>query len=175
MAGTTADKQAIRAQYEAWPYPSVPLLASLPSTHPWELHAAWLWDRAGSGPAPERPRIWVTGCGTFQPYVFGLANPRAGIVATDVSGRSLQVARTRCRLRRMRHVAFGLADLDDPASWPEGTFDVIECYGVLMNLPDPGRALRQLGERLSERGVLRLMVYPQFSRARIFQIQRLAR
>ena len=33
-----AKSTAMRAQYGAWPYPQVPLLASLPSTHPWELH-----------------------------------------------------------------------------------------------------------------------------------------
>lgn len=175
MPPVPASPAAIRAQYERWPYPRVPLLASLPSTHPFELHAAWLWDRCGSGPAPARPRVWIAGCGTMQPYVFGIANPKAEITATDLSQRSLDLARTRCRLRRMAHVGFAWADLDDPATWPEGEFDLIECYGVLMNLPDPARTLRQLASRLTPRGVLRLMVYPWFSRARICQIQRLAR
>lgn len=85
----------MRAQYGAWPYPHVPLLASLPSTHPFELHASWLWDRAGSGPAPARPRIWIAGCGTFQPYAFAVANPQAEIVAGDLSEPSLAVARDR--------------------------------------------------------------------------------
>ena len=60
--------RAMKAQYGAWPYPQIPLLASLPSTHPFELHASWLWDRSGSGPAPAEPRIWVAGCGTFQQF-----------------------------------------------------------------------------------------------------------
>ncbi|MBK8101089.1 MAG: methyltransferase domain-containing protein [Planctomycetes bacterium] len=165
----------VKQQYEAWPYPHVPLLASVPSTHPWQLHTAWLWDRSGSGVAPERPRIWIAGCGTFQPYVFGLANPRADILATDLSERSLQIARRRCALRRMRHVRFSGCDLTAPSTWPDGTFDLIECYGVLMNLPDPTATLRALGERLTPGGVLRVMVYPHWSRARVFQIQRLAR
>ena len=69
--------QVLRTQYEAWPYPQVPLLAALPSTHPFELHVDWLWYRAGSGPAPSRPRIWIAGCGTFQPYALAVANPHA--------------------------------------------------------------------------------------------------
>ncbi|MBM4063297.1 MAG: class I SAM-dependent methyltransferase [Planctomycetes bacterium] len=165
----------LRAQYEAWPYPQVPLLGSLPSTHPWELHADWLWDRAGSGRAPARPRVWIAGCGTFEPYPWALANPRAEIVATDFAQSSLAIAARRCRLHGQRHVAFPAADLADPPTWPAGRFDVIECYGVLMNLADPLAALQGLRERLTERGVLRLMVYPHWSRARIFQIQRLAR
>lgn len=165
----------MRAQYEAWPYPRVPLLASLPSTHPFELHTSWLWDRCGSGPAPERPRIWLAGCGTFQPYAFAVANPKAEIVATDLSETSLSLARRRCRWHGQRHVQFAPVDLDEPSSWPAGKFDLIECYGVLMNVSDPLATLRGLAARLTKRGVLRLMVYPHWSRARVFQLQRLAR
>jgi SAM-dependent methyltransferase len=166
---------AMRAQYGAWPYPKVPLLAALPSTHPYELHVDWLWDRAGRGPGPTRPRIWIAGCGTFQPYAFGVANPHADIVATDLSEPSLAVAQRRCRLHRQRHVQFAPVDLDEPSSWPAGEFDLIECYGVLMNVADPLATLRGLACKLTPNGVLRLMVYPHWSRQRVFQLQRLAR
>lgn len=166
---------AMRAQYGAWPYPQVPLLAALPSTHPYELHVDWLWDRAGRGPGPTRPRIWIAGCGTFQPYAFGVANPHADIVATDLSEPSLAVAQRRCRLHRQRHVRFAPVDLDEPSSWPAGEFDLIECYGVLMNVADPLATLRGLASKLTPNGVLRLMVYPHWSRQRVFQLQRLAR
>lgn len=165
----------LQAQYEAWPYPQVPLLASLPSTHPFELHCDWLWDRSGSGPAPERPRVWIAGCGTFEPYVFALANPKAEILASDFSRRSLELAARRCRWHGQRQLQFAPVDLSDPGAFPDGPFDLIECYGVLMNLPDPQATLRALQQRLSPRGVLRLMVYPYWSRARVFQIQRVAR
>lgn len=174
MAGSTKS-HLMQAQYAAWPYPHVPLLARLPGSHPFELHMSWLWDRAGSGPAPERPRIWIAGCGTFQPYAFAVANPRAEILATDLSEPSLTIARRRCTLHRQRHVRFQHVDLADETTWPEGTFDLIECYGVLMNLADPLRTLQALRERLAPQGVLRLMVYPQWSRSRVFQLQRLAR
>ncbi|MCC7063486.1 MAG: methyltransferase domain-containing protein [Planctomycetes bacterium] len=172
---TTTKSQVLQTQYEAWPYPQVPLLASLPSTHPWELHTDWLWDRCGSGPAPKRPRIWIAGCGTFEPYAFALANPHAEIVACDLSRTSLAIAKRRCRVHGQRHVQFAPVDLAEPSTWPEGRFDLIECYGVLMNLPDPQATLCALRERLTDRGVLRLMVYPHWSRARVFQIQRVAR
>ncbi|HEB54236.1 MAG TPA: methyltransferase domain-containing protein [bacterium] len=174
MATTTKSRQ-MRRQYGNWPYPQVPLLATLPSTHPWELNVAWLWDRCGSGAAPRRPRIWIAGCGTFQPYAFAVANPRAEIVATDLSEPSLQIARRRCAWHRQKHVAFAPVDLADESTWPDGEFDLIECYGVLMNLPDPAATLRGLRRRLTARGVLRLMVYPHWSRQRVFQVQRLAR
>lgn len=166
--------QRLQDQYEAWPYPQVPLLAALPSTHPWELHVGWLWDRSGSGPAPARPRIWIAGCGTFEPYVFSVANPDADILATDFSRTSLAIAKRRCAVHRRRNVRFAPVDLADESTWPDGEFDLIECYGVLMNLADPAAVLARLRSRLSARGVLRLMVYPQYSRSRVFLVQRLA-
>lgn len=172
----TGTKSAVmQAQYGAWPYPHVPLLASLPSSHPFELHTAWLWDRCGSGAAPQRPRIWIAGCGTFQPYAFAVANPTAEVVATDLAEPSLRIAARRCAVHGRRNVTFRTVDLADEATWPNGTFDVIECYGVLMNLTDPARALRAMRDRLEPRGVLRLMVYPEWSRRRVFQLQRIAR
>jgi hypothetical protein len=167
--------QRLQRQYEAWPYPQVPLLASLPSTHPWELHVSWLWDRSGSGPAPARPRIWIAGCGTFEPYLFSVANPAAEILATDFSRTSLAIAARRCSVHRRRNVRFAPVDLADESTWPDGEFDLVECYGVLMNLADPAGVLARLRTRLTARGVLRLMVYPQYSRSRVFQLQRLAR
>lgn len=171
----TQQSALMQAQYAAWPYPQVPLLASLPSTHPFELHVAWLWDRSGSGEAPAQPRIWIAGCGTFQPYAFAVANPDAEIVATDLSEPSLRIAAKRCRWHGRRSVEFAAVDLACESTWPEGEFDLIECYGVLMNLPDPLATLRALRQRLTPRGVLRLMVYPHWSRQRVFQIQRLAK
>lgn len=167
--------KAMRSQYGAWPYPQIPMLAQLPSTHPWELHVAWLWDRCGSGKAPDAPRIWIAGCGTFQPYAFAIANPRAEIIATDISEPSLAIARRRCAWHARKNVQFAPVDLADESTWPDGEFDLIECYGVLMNLPDPAATLRALGTRLTKRGVLRVMVYPHWSRQRIFQVQRVAR
>jgi SAM-dependent methyltransferase len=172
---STDNLAAVQRQYERWPYPHVPLLALVPSTHPWQLHCDYLFDRCGSGAAPKQPRIWIAGCGTFQPYVFGIANPKADILATDLSEHSLRLAKRRCRVHGLRHVQFAACDLNDPTTWPAGEFDMIECYGVLMNLPNPAATLKALGERLTPRGILRVMVYPQFSRSRIFQLQRLAR
>jgi len=171
MAGT----DDIRTQYEAWPYPQVPLWATLDRRQLWQLNAAWLADRCGRARPTGRPRIWIAGCGTFQPYVIARANPDAEILATDLSGQSLRLARRRCRAHGIRNVRFERLDLTDPQQWPEGSFDVIENYGVLMNLPDPGLVLRQLGEKLTPQGVLRVMVYPHYSRQRVFQLQRAAR
>ncbi len=173
--GAIARQHRIHKQYESWPYPRFPRLVSVPRHHSWELNLDYLRDRCALPAAPARPRIWVAGCGTFQPYTLGLANPTAQILASDLSTASMDIARRRCLWHGLYQVEFQGVDLNDPDTWPEGPFDFIECFGVLMNLNDPAATLRALSERLSPQGILRIMVYPHFSRQRIFQIQRLAR
>ncbi len=165
---------AVRSQYEKWPYPNVPLLARVPASRLWQINAAWIAARAHQ-PVVENPSIWIAGCGTFQPYVFAQANPSSPILATDISQTSLDIARRRCRNHGLRNLTFETLDLSDPSAFPSEQFDLIECYGVLMCLPDPALTLRELAQRLKPGGVLRLMVYPHYGRQRIFQIQRLAK
>ena len=166
---------AVHRQYEAWPYPQVPLVAAVRPQDTWQLSLDYLMDRCGQGRPPARPRIWICGCGTFQPYVLGLANRRARILATDISRPSLRIARRRSLWHGVYGVDYRALDLNRPETWPDGPFSWIECYGVLMNLADPARTLRELANRLDDRGVLRLMVYPQYGRSRVFQIQAVAR
>ncbi len=167
--------QKIRSQYEQWPYPDIPMIGSVRRADTWQINLRYLADRCGVEMPPLRPRILIVGCGTFQPYVFALANPNADILATDISKKSLDIARYRNILHGMTNVHYQLLDLNRPETYPDGPFDYIECYGVLMNLNDPSNVLTELVARLSKNGIVRVMVYPYFSRQRIFQIQRLAR
>ncbi|MEM7201156.1 MAG: class I SAM-dependent methyltransferase [Planctomycetota bacterium] len=153
----------------------MPLLGKVRRHDVWQLSCAYLAHQCDLPAPPAKPRIWVAGCGTMQPYVLGLANPGADLTCTDLSSQSLRIAQRRCRWHGVREPQFAHVDLDDEAQWPDGPFDFIECYGVLMNLRDPLAALRAMRARLAPDGVLRLMVYPHYSRQRVFQIQRLAR
>ncbi len=163
----------IQAQYQQWPYPSVPLWGRVSGLEVFQLHLQHLRARVGL-PAAAEARIWIAGCGTMQPYLLGKANPKAEILATDISTSSLDRARWRCRLNGVARVDFQQVDLEEE-ELPTGPFEWIECYGVLMNLRDPALALRRLADRLAPDGILRLMVYPWFSRRRVFQLQRVAR
>ena len=168
----------VHAQYERWPYPSVSVFARVRARDAWQGQLDYILDRCGqSAPAAgRRPRIWVAGCGTFEAYPFAVANPNARLLATDWSRPSLRVARRRCWLQGVgSRVEFRALDLEDPDAYPDETFDLIICTGVLMNLNDPAAALRRLRSRLEPGGVLRMMVYPQYSRQRVFWIQRIAR
>jgi hypothetical protein len=167
--------QNIFNQYTKWPYPQIPLAGSVRRVDTWQLNLNYLKDRCGLPPPSGKPHILIVGCGTFQPYVFALANPQAKILATDISQKSLNIARLRNRLHGIFSVEYKTLDLNQPSSYPDGPFDFIECYGVLMNLAQPEETLKALAARLADDGIIRMMVYPYFSRYRIFQIQRLAR
>lgn len=169
-------------QYTEWPYPKIPLFAQVPKDQLWQLNHTWLHCRSGlppNLPHTYRPKIWITGAGTFQPYLLAQANPTAEILATDISQTSLDIARRRCSIHRLgqssRQIYFQPLDLNNTDEYPQSEFDWIECYGVLMNLKDPSATLNELSRRLKPTGFLRLMVYPHYGRQRIFQIQRIGR
>lgn len=168
-------KSKVQEQYEAWPYPRMPRVASVPREHLWQIHLNWIRSRCGVAPLKTPSSIWIAGCGTFEPYLFSQANPEAKILATDLSTASLDIARKRIRWHRAKNVELKQLDLNDTLTFPEESFDFIECYGVLMCLPDPLKTLKALASKLKPGGILRLMVYPHYSRQRIFQIQRLAK
>lgn len=163
-----------RPLYERWPYPDIPVVASVAAPDLWQLNLDWMRSEAGLGPVGPRPRVWIAGCGAWQSYPVAIANPSAEILATDVSETSLRLTRRRLGVHLVRNVTTTWQDLDDAGSYPAGPFDWIECFGVLMNLADPARALRGFAERLAPGGIVRLMVYPWFGRRRVFQIARIA-
>lgn len=164
----------VKHQYEKWPYPKVPLIAKLHRDSLWQINLEWMAKRLRLEVSPN-PRIWIAGCGTFQPYTFSRANPTASILATDLSQASLTIAQKRCRFHRITNVEFAPIDLTNPNTYPNEKFDLIECYGVLMSLSDPGRTLKEFSKRLKPNGILRIMVYTHYGRQRIFQIQQMAK
>jgi len=164
----------VKEQYEKFPYPKVPLLAKLHRESLWQINLEWMARRLGREVGPN-PRIWIAGCGTFQPYTFARANPKASILATDLSSESLRQAEKRSRFQGIKNVEFAPIDLNDPLTYPNEKFDLIECYGVLMSLPDPAGVLKEFSKRLKPNGILRVMVYTHYGRQRIFQIQKLSK
>jgi len=167
-------RSPVQNQYEKWPYPAIPLWAKLRPENLWQINVDWIANALGRK-LDQNPSIWIAGCGTFQPYPFSLANPKATILATDFSKASLEKAQTRCRWHRRKNVKFDWVDLNDEATYPNEKFDFIECYGVLMSLKNPEKTLKAFHQRLKPGGILRLMVYTHYGRQRIFQIQKLAK
>jgi SAM-dependent methyltransferase len=171
----------VSAFYDRFPYPGDPLQDGPPPGYNWR----WCVDSARAAargilpPAPaEGHRAWRildAGCGTgvSTDYLCHL-NPGASVLAVDISGGALEVARERIRrsgaaqqVRDLRIEQRSLLDLEG-----EGTFDHINSVGVLHHLRQPEAGLRALAERLAPDGVLHLFLYADGGRWEIHRTQR---
>jgi SAM-dependent methyltransferase len=156
--------EALRRHYEQHPYPRYPLLASLRRKQVRHLSLAGLWQRYNASELPHQARrILIAGCGSFAPYPFSLANPGCPITALDLSAASIKRARLHCLLHLRFNVDFMVGDLLDPGV-AGGPFGLIDAYGVLHHLPDPLAGLLALKQRLTENGLLRVMLYSHGAR-----------
>ncbi len=155
---------AVRHHYERYTYPRYPLLASVRSGSAQHLNLQRLWARYNTDPLPRQQQtILIAGCGSFAPYPFSLANPRAKITALDLSTTNLKRARLHCLLHLRLNVTCRRGDLLDP-DVASGPFSLIDAYGVLHHLPDPGAGLQALRGRLADNGLLRVMLYSHGAR-----------
>jgi SAM-dependent methyltransferase len=176
---STSITQTVRAQYEAYPYPSFPLFLSL---HPQEayashsLFAARLAEFQGYSPATLRetqPHILLAGCGDTYPYLAGRWEPsHHRLTAWDLSSRNLRRAKLRC-LSLFRTIHWRQGDLENPIDTLPTQLAHIDAFGVLHHLAHPPKTLRRFSEALLPGGTLRLMVYNSRSRKWIRQWQKI--
>ena len=123
-------------------------------------------------------RVLVAGGGTgFDTVALGhkLNNTDAEIVYMDFSMTSLEIAQRRAR-------AMGLKNIIWVQSWIEGlnkkglgTFDNIQCSGVLHHLKSPSVGLNVLKDLSMLNGGMDLMVYALKGRIAVYIIQLLMR
>lgn len=147
----------VKGHYETYPYPSYPLFVQ----GRWSDLARV--DLKKWGVHSRSPTLWIAGCGTIAPLMFGRRNPSAQILATDLSQKSLRISRQRCFIYGIHNIEFMQEDL--LTSTRENKFDAIDAYGVIHHTPEPARALEVLVQGLKPGGILRLMVYSADARA----------
>jgi 2-polyprenyl-3-methyl-5-hydroxy-6-metoxy-1,4-benzoquinol methylase len=169
MDEPTAIRQAVKAHYEKYVYPRIPLLASVERCDTYALNLESLWARFnGERLAPEDGRILLAGCGSFSPYPTAVANGSARITALDLSKANLNRARLHTLLHLRLNLAFVEGDLlDAKAILGENRFHFIDCYGVLHHVPDVVPALQSIHSLLREGGISRIMVYSTGARRSI--------
>lgn len=175
---------AVRRQYERFPYPPVSALA-LPRRDQgrglqYERAVELARDRHLADIAPPHHRgirILVAGCGTLEALVVAQAHPHAKeVVALDISHCSLATLRRRLRWARARDWMY-LAPLRgrrtapirivaaDVCRWDDaGDFDFILANNLLHHTEQPGATLQHLADLLKPGGVLRMVTYPAMSR-----------
>jgi SAM-dependent methyltransferase len=111
---------------------------------------------------PLRPKIWIAGCGSNQATLTALKFPRAEILATDISGPSLEVCERNLSQLGVKNVKLVEQTIND-ADYVE-EFDYIICTGVIHHNADPSYPLAKLGAALKPDGILELMVYNYYHR-----------
>jgi SAM-dependent methyltransferase len=173
----------VRSQYEALPYPPCN-----PQDDHKRLVRTWLEDLpminhycfAGKQSFQKGFRALVAGGGTGDATIFlaeQLRDTDAQIVHLDMSGASIALAKERAQIRGLANITWvhdSLLNL--PALAAElGTFDYINCSGVLHHLADPDLGFKALHSVLKDDGAIGLMVYATTGRTGVYQMQELMR
>ncbi|NBC32831.1 MAG: methyltransferase domain-containing protein [Alphaproteobacteria bacterium] len=158
---------AVRAQYEANPYPRWTTLRR-PRPGSWRAGLAGFASPAELAALGPAPAVLIAGCGTGrQAILAALAyGPEADVLAVDLSRASLGYAARMAEHYGIENVRFARADL---LRLPElgRRFAVIECSGVLHHLDDMAAGLRALAACLQPGGLMRLALYSRTARRHV--------
>lgn len=171
----------VRRQYEAYPYPPrdpADEKKYLRPTYHDTLEVQNFYCYGGKRDFRKGFRALVAGGGTGDATIhlaWQLRHTDAEVVHLDISAASLAVARKRARVRGLTNITWVHRSLLELGDLPVGTFDYINCCGVLHHLPDPRRGLAALVAVLDEGGAMALMVYGRYGRTGVYQLQELLR
>lgn len=124
-------------------------------------------------------RVLIAGGGTGDATIH-LAeqlryNESAEIVHLDFSAASIAVAKERAKVRGLTNITWIQESLLKAPDLDLGSFDYINCFGVLHHLDDPDAGLKALTAVLKDEGAMGIMLYGQYGRSSIYQLQELLR
>ncbi|MCK6370232.1 MAG: class I SAM-dependent methyltransferase [Gammaproteobacteria bacterium] len=171
----------IRAQYEALPYPPRD-----PADERHRLiqrtadHLLLLNHRCYRGARDFRDgfRVLVAGGGTGDSTIYLAEQLRgfgAEIVHLDFSAASLAIAQERARMRGLDGISWVRDSLMNLPRLGLGSFDYINCTGVLHHLESTEAGLRLLAGALRPGGAMLLMLYGRYGRRSVYDMQELLR
>ncbi|MBT8442529.1 MAG: class I SAM-dependent methyltransferase [Gammaproteobacteria bacterium] len=92
------------------------------------------------------------GCGTGTTAIHHAPNV-AHVLATDISGEMIAIARGKAEAANVTNIDFKVASVDNLLA-QAGSFDIILAHSILHLLPDVDRVLVQLHELLTPGGLL---------------------
>jgi SAM-dependent methyltransferase len=175
----------VRDQYEAYPYPSRDpaeegkrLVVGSPSNLLEVNHYLFAGRRDFTRPF----RALVAGGGTGDATIMlaqQLAAAGAGaageLAYLDLSESSRAIAEARAAVRGLTNIRFVTGSLLEVAGLGLGSFDYIDCCGVLHHLRQPEAGLAALVEVLAEDGGMGLMVYGSYGRSGVYPLQAVLR
>jgi SAM-dependent methyltransferase len=162
--------------YELFPYPGRPVFLRPNPNGSLEAHAGFSAIVAQNTPSlseetvrdlklrdvrhafPSKKKIALVGCGTDEPLLFRVLHPHNPIVGFDLSLKSLLRAERKIRWHQLKPVDFEHGDANHSLAL-SGTFDHIQCFGVLHHQPEPKKLMKTMSNALNPGGTLRLMIY----------------
>eukprot|EP00899_Mesostigma_viride_P011728 jgi/Mesvir1/20556/Mv06233-RA.1 len=178
----------VRSHYEVLPYPPIDVTAErahgpMPlrgGYYPVEISDVVYGGRRKleNGGDGRVFRALVAGGGTgsatvlLAKYFSSLGCPYE-VVHLDLSAASIGIARQRVEGQGLRNVSFVQGSIIDVAWMGLGTFDFINCVGVLHHLDSPELGLKALEEVLAEDGGMYLMLYGTLGRTGVYDVQRM--
>lgn len=174
-------KQEVRDQYEDFPYPKrnpEDEKKRLVSVFPDFLDVVSHYGFEGKQIYQKGFRALVAGGGTGDSVIMlaeQLKDTDGEVVYVDISQSSMAIAKARAEVRGLTNITWHHGSLLDLAQMGIGTFDYINCSGVLHHLESPEEGLNSLKSVLKDDGVIMLMVYGKYGRTSIYQMQELMR
>lgn len=97
------------------------------------------------------------------------------VVYLDISKTSLELAQEGARQRDLHNIHWVRGSIPDMSADGIGTFDYINCSGVLHHLPDPLIGLQALKRVLNPEGAIGIFVYGTYGRAERYRLQGILR
>jgi SAM-dependent methyltransferase len=123
-------------------------------------------------------RILIAGGGTGDAAIYYaevLSNLNAEIVYVDMSKASSKIAKQRAKIRQLTNITWIHNSILNITADDLGKFDYIDCSGVLHHLSSPTDGLNGLKSLLKPDGAMNIMVYAQYGRTGVYQMQELMR
>ncbi len=167
----------LRTQYEAYPYPArdpMDEAKRLVTGSPSHLDEVNHYVFGGRLDLAKPLDVLVAGGGTGDGTIMlaqqlaDAGNP-GRVTYIDLSDASRAVAEARAKARGLTNLRFLRGSLRELAGL--GTFDYIDCCGVLHHLDDPLAGLRVLEGALKPGGGMGVMVYAPLGRTGVYPLQ----
>jgi ubiquinone/menaquinone biosynthesis C-methylase UbiE len=124
-------------------------------------------------------RVLVAGGGTGDSTIW-LAKqlmeyPKSEVVYIDFSKTSMDIAKKRANIQGITNIKWIEGSILNIPKLKLGKFDYINCSGALQAMKDPNLGVKILSDVLKEDGGGCLMLYGQYGRTGVYQLQELLR
>jgi ubiquinone/menaquinone biosynthesis C-methylase UbiE len=136
----------------------------------------WLFE--GKKDFKKGARVLIAGGGTGDSTVYlaeQLKDTDAEVVYLDFSKNSMAIAQKRAEYRGLKNITWIHDSILNIPKLKLGKFDYITCTGVLHHLASPDEGLKILADSLTDDGGMCIMVYAQYGRTAVYQIQEMLR